>query len=142
MRRFETTVLVSLLVTLAACCLSLARADDTDAPPSALVPAYFYPAGPRLEAWRQLAENARTKNIEVILNPASGPGKKLDPAYVKVAGDLRKARGKILGYVSTNYAKAISPRSSKTSARTPASMKWTASSSTRCPVQRTSCSTT
>ena len=54
---------------------------------------------------RQLAENARTKNIEVILNPASGPGKKPDPAYVKVASDLRKARGKILGYVSTNYAK-------------------------------------
>jgi hypothetical protein len=105
MRRFESTVLVSLLVTLAAGCLSLAREDDTEAPPSALVPAYFYPAGPGLEAWRQLAENARTKNIEVILNPDSGPGKKPDPAYVKVASDLRKARGKILGYVPTNYAK-------------------------------------
>ncbi len=73
--------------------------------PRLLVPAYFYPAGPGLKAWNQLAKDARTTSLEAILNPASGPGEKRDPTYVKVVGDFRKAGGKLLAYVPTGYGK-------------------------------------
>jgi Spherulation-specific family 4 len=73
--------------------------------PAALVPAYFYPAGKGLKAWEQLAKDARSVRIEAILNPASGPGRRRDPTFAAVVGDFRKAGGRILGYIATNYSK-------------------------------------
>jgi hypothetical protein len=58
-----------------------------------------------LKAWQKLAQDARTITVEVILNPASGPGAKRDPTYVNVVSDFRKAGGKVLGYISTQYAR-------------------------------------
>ncbi len=105
MKRITPAVLVAILIVPVAPRLTFAQGDRTEKRPSALVPAYFYPAGAGLEAWRQLAESARTRTIEVILNPASGPGEKRDPTYVQVATDVRKAGGKLLGYIRTDYAK-------------------------------------
>jgi Spherulation-specific family 4 len=70
-----------------------------------LVPAYFYPAGAGRAAWDRLAEDARTMRLEVILNPASGPGKIPDPNYVAVVDQFRKAGGRVLGYVDSGYGK-------------------------------------
>jgi hypothetical protein len=68
-----------------------------------LVPAYFYPEGDGLAAWKQLIIDAQSINIEVILNPASGPGTTQDPSYVAVVNNLRSAGGGVFGYVSTQY---------------------------------------
>ena len=105
MRPTAVTAALALITILAASCLSLARQGQSNPPPAAMVPAYFYPAGPGLAAWHQLAKDARTRTIEVILNPASGPGEKPDPTFVKLASQIRKAGGKVIGYISTNYAK-------------------------------------
>jgi len=39
-----------------------------------LVPAYFYPAGPGLQAWQHLMEAASKIKIVAKVNPSSGPG--------------------------------------------------------------------
>jgi Spherulation-specific family 4 len=99
-------VALALFVYIVASSLSASSSQDDKSPrPGALVPTYFYPSGKGLTAWQQLAKDAREVRIEVILNPASGPGKKPDPTYVTVVRDFRKAGGRILGYISTNYAK-------------------------------------
>ncbi|MET9412321.1 spherulation-specific family 4 protein [Streptomyces sp. NPDC002935] len=41
----------------------------------------------------------------VVLNPASGPGDRLDPAFAAVAGRLRAAHVRVLGYVDTDYGR-------------------------------------
>ncbi len=97
---------LSLLACLAGLPASVSRSDDGNRHrPSLLVPAYIYPGGPGLEAWQQLAKDARTTNVEIILNPASGPGEKRNPSFVKLVGNIRKAGGKVLGYVPTKYGK-------------------------------------
>jgi hypothetical protein len=80
---------------------NLARAGAT----TVLVPAYFYPSGPGLAAWNQLADAAGSIPIEAILNPGSGPGTIQDPNYVLVVNILRRAGGRVLGYVDTSYGK-------------------------------------
>jgi hypothetical protein len=70
---------------------------------TALVPAYFYPAGDRLADWNQLAEAARSVRLEVILNPASGPGERPDPSYVAVVDALHRSGGRVLAYVDSDY---------------------------------------
>ncbi len=70
-----------------------------------LVPAYFYPAGDRLADWARLAEAARSVPLEVIVNPASGPGKRQDPNYVTVVDALRRSGGRVLAYVDSDYGR-------------------------------------
>ncbi len=47
----------------------------------------------------------RTVPIWVIVNPASGPGDRVDANYVKAIDRLRGAGCVVLGYVSTRYGK-------------------------------------
>jgi hypothetical protein len=97
---------IALFASVCACSLSAWSSQDDRSPRAAvLVPAYFYPSGNGLAAWQQLAKNARDVRIEVILDPASGPGKKREATYVTVVSDVRKSGGRILGYITTNYAK-------------------------------------
>lgn len=70
-----------------------------------LVPAYFYPAGPGLEYWDQMIEAASEVPIVAIVNPASGPGEQRDPNYEKIIKRAEQAGIKLVGYVSTRYAK-------------------------------------
>jgi hypothetical protein len=76
-----------------------------DARMTALVPAYFYPAGRRLADWARLADAARSIPLEVILNPASGPGKKRDLNYVAVVDRLHRSGARILAYVDSDYGR-------------------------------------
>ncbi|HZW35002.1 MAG TPA: spherulation-specific family 4 protein [Isosphaeraceae bacterium] len=78
-----------------------ARASST----SVLVPAYVYPAGAGRAVWDQLAASARSITLEVIVNPASGPGRARDPNYVAAVDRLRAVGGRVLGYVHTSYGK-------------------------------------
>lgn len=70
-----------------------------------IVPAYFYPGGKELKAWHHLIDAASKVPIIAIANPASGPGKQVDPAYTAIIQQAQAAHVKIIGYVSTSYAK-------------------------------------
>jgi len=68
-----------------------------------LVPSYFYPTSTTTGPWIKLAEAATRIRMVAILNPNSGPGTQTDPNYAAVAGNLRAAGGKVIGYVSSSY---------------------------------------
>jgi hypothetical protein len=84
---------------------------------TALVPAYFYPAGRRLADWARLADAARSIPLEVILNPSSGPGKTQDPRYVAVVAALRRSGARVLAYVDSDYGRRT-PAAVETDLRT------------------------
>ncbi len=67
-----------------------------------LVPAYFYPA--INSPWNQLNAAATRVPLTAIMNPASGPGSAVDTNYVNAVNSLRSAGGKVIAYVSSNYA--------------------------------------
>lgn len=72
-----------------------------------LVPAYFYPGGPGLAEWdRLVASVGRGRaDVAVIVNPASGPGERVDPSYTAALRRLVAAKLIPIGYVTTSYAK-------------------------------------
>jgi serine/threonine protein kinase len=70
-----------------------------------LVPAYFYPGGDQMHHWDRLFAAAKSASVIAIVNPASGPGTKADPNYVRILSWARKEGVTAIGYVSTNYAK-------------------------------------
>ncbi len=85
-------------------------ADDASRPgdsrlTTVLVPAYFYPAGDHLADWNRLAEAARSVPLEVILNPASGPGERQDANYVAVVDALHRSHARVLAYVDSDYGR-------------------------------------
>jgi hypothetical protein len=70
-----------------------------------LVPAYFYPAGNGLKEWDRLIQAAAEVPIVAIANPASGPGTRVDPNYTRVLDRAAKAGIRLIGYITTSYAK-------------------------------------
>ncbi|MFD4138157.1 spherulation-specific family 4 protein [Streptomyces sp. NBC_00390] len=68
-----------------------------------LVPYYEHPAA-RPDAWDAVVA-AAPRLYGVILNPASGPGAAPDPAFAAVAGRLRAAGVRVLGYADTDYGR-------------------------------------
>ncbi|UNO42498.1 spherulation-specific family 4 protein [Streptomyces sp. MST-110588] len=75
----------------------------TSPPQRLLVPLYEHPAD-RPEAWRRLIE-AAPGLYGVVLNPCNGPGQAPDPAFAEVAGALRAAGVRRLGYADTAYGR-------------------------------------
>jgi hypothetical protein len=69
------------------------------------VPAYFYPGGKGMPYWEQLIASAPRAEIIAIVNPASGPGKRVDPAYLENIHRAHQAGLRLLGYVNTGYAR-------------------------------------
>jgi Spherulation-specific family 4. len=74
-----------------------------------LVPLYAYPANVHTNGtFNRLIDVKRrfeTVPIWVILNPASGPGEKVDANYSKAIDRLQGAGCVTLGYVTTSYGK-------------------------------------
>jgi hypothetical protein len=70
-----------------------------------VVPAYFDPVGKGAVFWNELATTAAKVPTIVIVNPNSGPGLREDPAYTAAIAKVRAAGGKVIGYVSSSYAK-------------------------------------
>ncbi len=68
-----------------------------------IVPAYFYPADVGRESWDRLINAASRVPVVAIVNPASGPGDLIDPAYQEIIR-IATAHGVTpIGYVYTNY---------------------------------------
>jgi hypothetical protein len=65
------------------------------------VPAYAYPGLGKQDFWNVLAK----RGTIYILNPASGPGQKVDPTYTSMVQSAKTAGIRIWGYVDTNYGK-------------------------------------
>jgi hypothetical protein len=111
LRRIAVCLVSSGLLILAAATVATAPDDRDDPQPprearlTALVPAYFYPAGPRLTDWGRLAEAARSIPLDVILNPASGPGRRRDGNYSAVVARLRRSGARIMAYVDSDYGR-------------------------------------
>ncbi|WP_186265630.1 spherulation-specific family 4 protein [Burkholderia gladioli] len=84
---------------LASFCVASSAAQAADL----VVPAYFYPSGSGATAWKTLASNAASVPLTAIVNPNSGPGTAIDPAYTNVIAKVRAAGGKVIAYVHTSY---------------------------------------
>jgi hypothetical protein len=96
----------SLLVSSAAPRAVRAEGDSSTADATTvIVPAYFYPGGEGLAAWKRLEEAARSVPLEVIVNPANGPGKRRDPNYTRVVEVLHGSGARVLAYVDTDYGR-------------------------------------
>ncbi len=99
------------LVLLATCAparspgLAQPQPEPTVAPSRLLVPAYFYPAGEGLAAWKALVEAAAKVPAVAIANPDSGPGKRVDPNYTEVFRLAKGSKLAVIGYVTLSYGK-------------------------------------
>jgi len=70
-----------------------------------IFPFYIYPTQEAIQPLIDTANQYPNVPIWVLLNPATGPGKTIDPNYVNAVTQLRAAGINILGYVNTNYGK-------------------------------------
>jgi hypothetical protein len=70
-----------------------------------LVPAYFYPSGEGLKEWKKLIDSGKEFPITAIVNPDSGPGKRLDENYLALFGLVQKSKVTLIGYVTLSYGK-------------------------------------
>ncbi|KDN75199.1 hypothetical protein DF19_26045 [Streptomyces olindensis] len=68
-----------------------------------LVPYYEHPSA-RPAEWEAIVA-AAPRLYGVVLNPASGPGDRPDAAFAEVAGRLRAAGVRVLGYADTDYGR-------------------------------------
>ena len=86
---------------------AVSAGDEPESPQvRLLVPAYFYPAGKGSAEWDKLLAAAGETPIVAIVNPASGPGRRVDPNYSAIFERAAKARQLTrIGYVTTSYAK-------------------------------------
>ncbi len=92
------------IVSVALLLAAILPANQARAGLTALVPAYFYPGGSTLSDWDQLDQAAQKINLDVIVNPASGPGTVTDPNYVSAIQNLNATPyGKAFGYISTDF---------------------------------------
>ncbi|MEO0514189.1 MAG: spherulation-specific family 4 protein [Planctomycetota bacterium] len=77
-----------------------AAADDL----GLMVPAYIFPGGTtNLAAYDDLVDAASRIPLTVILNPASGPGTSVEPAYNSIISDIQNAGGQVIGYIPTTF---------------------------------------
>ncbi|HVW00951.1 MAG TPA: spherulation-specific family 4 protein, partial [Planctomycetaceae bacterium] len=79
-------------------------AESNEAPIRLLVPAYFYPAGEGLVAWKKLIASAEQTPVVAIVNPDSGPGKRVDAVYHEIFQWAKPSKIKLIGYVTLSYA--------------------------------------
>jgi Spherulation-specific family 4 len=70
------------------------------------VPAYFPPQ----PEWRMMAAaiDAGLPIGLVVMNPASGPGASVDPAYLDAVAQARSRNVRVLGYIATDHGRRTS----------------------------------
>ncbi len=70
-----------------------------------LVPAYFYPSRDGMTAWKEVLAAASESPIVAIVNPGSGPGRRVDGNYEEVFRLAKTSKATLIGYVTLSYAK-------------------------------------
>jgi len=85
---------------IAACLIVAAGAGANAQSQKIAIPSYFYP-GP---TWKQADDSGATVALTII-NPASGPGTKVDPLYAAQVKETKAHHKLVLGYVDTAYSK-------------------------------------
>jgi hypothetical protein len=99
-------LLLALAMDAAAVVQASAAAEPAAPQVRLLVPAYFYPAGRGRDEWDKLLTAASEVPIVAIVNPASGPGRRVDPNYSAIFERAANAKNlTLIGYVTTSYAK-------------------------------------
>lgn len=84
---------------------AVATVEAQDREVRILVPAYFYPAGNGTKEWKRLLEAGERASIVAIVNPGSGPGKRVDPNYTEIFRLAQSSKVTLIGYVTLSYAK-------------------------------------
>lgn len=84
---------------------SFSAAEEPPAKMRLLVPAYFYPSGKGANEWERLLVAPEEAGVVAIMNPASGPGRRIDPNYTKIVEQSKKSKISLIGYISTSYGK-------------------------------------
>lgn len=107
--RRRTIMRTAFLMLLVGCllfpCAVIAGEPATQPPVRILVPAYFYPSRDGLTAWKELLSSASAAPVVAIVNPASGPGRRVDPNYEEVFRLAKSSKATLIGYVTLSYAK-------------------------------------
>lgn len=103
-KRLPVYLILLLLVLVSGSRISNAQPPTTDAV-HLLIPAYFYPAGDGLTAWKKLLESAERVPTVAIVNPDSGPGKRVDSQYSELFRLARGSKATLIGYVTLSYGK-------------------------------------
>ena len=99
-------LLLALAIDVAAVVQMSAGAEPAAPQARLLVPAYFYPAGKGSGEWDKLLAAAGEVQIVAIVNPASGPGRRVDPNYAAIFERAAKVKNlTLIGYVTTSYAR-------------------------------------
>lgn len=67
-----------------------------------LIPAYFYPGG---SEWQEMCDALHSSGAAavIIMDPADGPGKAVDPNYRSALDYCHSKRQTVIGYVFTEY---------------------------------------
>jgi hypothetical protein len=106
---FALATAVGLALGMAALAQVSQQKRAAESPPTARmrlwVPAYFYPNGPGLREWDRLIKSAKAVPIIAIVNPASGPGDRVDRNFAAVLPRARKAGITLVGYIGTQYTR-------------------------------------
>lgn len=96
--------LLCMLLMLSTVAAAPSRAADA-IPLRLIVPAYFYPAEKGLAQWKRLIDSSEKAPLVAIVNPDSGPGKRIDPSYTQLFELSRGRPITLIGYVTFSYAK-------------------------------------
>jgi Spherulation-specific family 4 len=106
---FVTSIaFVALAVAMPAWAQRAGKKTAGDARPVAMrlwVPAYYYPFGAGLREWNRLIASAKAVPIVAIVNPASGPGDRVDTNFAAIIPRARRAGVTVVGYIGTQYTR-------------------------------------
>jgi Spherulation-specific family 4 len=103
----RATAVLSTILVVEWFAVGAAMADEPARSPAIrlLVPAYFYPSRDGLATWKELLASASDAPVVAIVNPASGPGRRVDPNYEEVFRLAKSSKVALIGYVTLSYAK-------------------------------------
>ena len=98
-------VLLTLLTALRFCGTQAQAEEPQIHPLRVLVPAYFYPSRDGMTAWKELLSSANETPMVAIVNPGSGPGRRIDANYEEVFRLAKESKATLIGYVTLSYAR-------------------------------------
>jgi hypothetical protein len=81
----------------------LAAAATSSSKTGMIIPLYSYPTDKSWASLIQLKQAHPSIPFIAVINPGNGPGRSIDPNYVKGIGNLKASGIMVIGYVYTDY---------------------------------------